>query len=78
MIIRKNILILGKGATQGLEDRMTAGKVYSLSFTEINKKICRACIITDQIAIYLSMVQKLLNLKQKILKLKRPNQELMK
>ena len=46
---KKDILILGKGPTQGLHGTtLTAEKMYSINFTE---NIC------------LSMVQKLLNLK---------------
>ena len=37
---KKGILILGKGPTQGLEHTLTAGKMYSINFTENNKKFC--------------------------------------
>ena len=37
---KKDILVLGKGPTQGLELMLTAGKVYSINFTEKNKKLC--------------------------------------
>ena len=37
---KKNILILGKGPTQGLERTLSAGKMYSVNFTEKNKKFC--------------------------------------
>ena len=40
MIIKKDILVLGKGPTQGLEDTLTAEKMYSINFTEKNKKFC--------------------------------------
>ena len=30
---KKNILVLGIGATQGLEHTLTAGKMYSINFT---------------------------------------------
>ena len=60
---KKDILILGKGPTQALET--TAEKIYSINFT-VTKKIC---IITVQIVTCLSMVQKFINLRQKILKL---------
>ena len=37
----KDILILGKGPTQGLgEHSLTAEKIYSINFTEKNKKFC--------------------------------------
>ena len=58
---KKDILILGKGPTQGLNGTtLTAEKLYSISCTENNKKLCLSCII---------MVQKFINLKQKILRL---------
>ena len=34
------MLVLGKGPTQGLEDTLTAEKMYSINFTEKNKKLC--------------------------------------
>ena len=34
---KKNILILGKGPTQGLELTQTVEKLYSINFTENNK-----------------------------------------
>ena len=37
---KKDILILGKGPTQGLEHRLSAEKIYSINFTEKNKKFC--------------------------------------
>ena len=37
---KKNILILGIGPTQGIEHTLTAGKMYSINFTEKNKKFC--------------------------------------
>ena len=37
---KKDILILGKGPTLGLEHRMSAEKMYSINFTEQNKKFC--------------------------------------
>ena len=36
----KDILILGRGPTQGLESTLTAEKMYSINFTEKNKKFC--------------------------------------
>ena len=67
---KKEILILGKGPTQGLDDTtLNAEKKYSINFTEKKQKIVQACILIEQIIIYLLMAQKFLNLKQKILKL---------
>ena len=37
---KKDILILGKGPTQGLENIMTTEKLYSITFTEHNKEFC--------------------------------------
>ena len=37
---KKDILILGKGPTQGLEHTPSAGKMYSINFTKNNKKYC--------------------------------------
>ena len=37
---KKYILVLGKGPTQGLEHTLTAEKMYSINFTEKNKKFC--------------------------------------
>ena len=40
---KEDILILGKGPTQGLEHTLSAEKMYSINFTE-KKKIVWACI----------------------------------
>ena len=64
----KDILILGKGPTQGLEHTLTAEKMYSIHFTVKNKKFCLS-LHYNGANIYLLMVQKFTNLKQKILKL---------
>ena len=37
---KKDILILGKDPTQGLEHTLSAEKMYSINFTEQNKKFC--------------------------------------
>ena len=37
---KKDILMLGKGLTQGLEHTLIAEKMYSISFTEKNEKSC--------------------------------------
>ena len=37
---KKDILVFGKGPTQGLEHTLTAGKMYSINFTVTRKKIC--------------------------------------
>ena len=37
---KKDILMLGRGPTQGLESTLTAEKMYSINFTVIKKKFC--------------------------------------
>ena len=37
---KKDILVLGKGPTQGLEHPLTAEKIYSINLTVTNKEIC--------------------------------------
>ena len=37
---KKDILVLRKGPTQGLEHTLTAGKMYSISFTGTKMKSC--------------------------------------
>ena len=37
---KKDILVLGKGPTQGLEHTLTAEKTYSINFAVTKKKFC--------------------------------------
>ena len=37
---KKDILILGKRPTQGLEHTLSVEKLYSISFTKVNTKFC--------------------------------------
>ena len=37
---KKDILVLGRGSTQGLESTLTAEKIYSINFTVTKKKFC--------------------------------------
>ena len=37
---KKDILVFGKGPTQGLEHTLTAEKMYSINFTVTKKKFC--------------------------------------
>ena len=37
---KKDILVLGRGPTQGLESTLTAEKMYSINFTVPRKKFC--------------------------------------
>ena len=39
-MIKKDILVLGKGPTQGLEHTLTAEKMYPINFTLAKKKFC--------------------------------------
>ena len=40
IIKKKDILVLGKGPTQGLEHTLTAEKMYSTNFTVTRKVFC--------------------------------------
>ena len=40
LIIKRDILVLGFGPTQGLEHSLTAGKMYSINFTVTKKRFC--------------------------------------
>ena len=40
MIIKKDVLILGKGPKQGLEHTLTAEKLYSVNFIKKDTKFC--------------------------------------
>ena len=40
MTTKKDILVLGIGSAQGLEDTLTAEKMYSINFTVTKKKLC--------------------------------------
>ena len=37
---KKDILVPGRGPTQGLESTLTAEKMYSINFTVTKKKFC--------------------------------------
>ena len=37
---KKNILVLGRGPTQGLDSTLTAEKMYPINFTVTKKKFC--------------------------------------
>ena len=66
---KKEILILGEGPTQGLDDTtLSAEKKYSDNFTVARKEFCLG-LYYNGASSYLLMVQKSLNLKQKNLKL---------
>ena len=50
---KKDILILGKRPTQGLEHTFSAEKSYSITFTKKIQNFVQVCIIMEQIVIYL-------------------------
>ena len=66
---KKDILILGKGPTQGLEHTLMAEKLYLIYFTVTRKKFCLSLHYNGAKVICLLMVKKFINSKQKILKL---------
>ena len=63
---KKNILVFGKGRTQGLDHTLSLEKMYLINFTEHNKK-CLSFHYNG--ANNLVMVKKFINSKQKILRL---------
>ena len=38
---KRDILVLGKGPTQGLEHTLTEGKMYSINFTVAKNILCK-------------------------------------
>ena len=67
---KKNILILSEGTTQTLDGAtLTAEKSIQLILQWLERNFVYAGIIIGQTVIYLLMVQKFINLKQKNLKL---------
>ena len=65
---KKYISILGKGPVKQLEHTLSAEKMYSINFIENNKKFCLSQHYTGANS-YLLMVEKFINLKQRILRL---------
>ena len=66
---QKGLLILGKGLAQGLEHTLFAEKCIQLILLKITENFVWDYIIMKQTVIHLLMVEKFINLKQKILKL---------
>ena len=66
---KKDILILGKGSTKGLEHTVSSEKIHSINLLEIIKNSVWAGIVMEQTNINLLMAQKFITLKQKFLKL---------
>ena len=64
---KKDILILGDGPTQGLDDTTSTAEVqYSINF--LNQIENFVFIIMEPIVVYLLMLQEAISSKQKILK----------
>ena len=64
---KKDILILGLGSTQGLDDiSLTAEAQYSINFLRSNRKFCLSLLYNGSNSIL--MLQKYINLKKQILK----------
>ena len=67
---KKDILMVGESPKQGLDGTtLLQEKSIELILLRLERNFVWACIIMEQIVIYLSMIQKILNLKQKNLKL---------
>ena len=64
----KDILILGKGPTKELNHNLAAEIQYSINFTWPGIKFCLSLHFNDGNSFFLLMLQKYINLKQKILK----------
>ena len=50
---KKDILVLGKGPTRGLEHALTAEKMYSINFTVTKFFFVQVCTTMEQIVTYL-------------------------
>ena len=66
---KKDILIIGKGSTQGLKHTLSAEKMYSINFTENNKKFCLSLHYNGANSYFFVNCREIHNWKQKILKL---------
>ena len=68
---RKEILILVKGPTRGLDDTtLSAEAQYSINFSRLNRKFCLSLLYDGSDSFFLLMLQTYINSKQKILKQK--------
>ena len=66
---KKDILILGRGPTQGLEHTLTAGKLYSINFTKENIKFCLSLHYNEANSYLFINGTEIIKFKAKILKL---------
>ena len=64
---KKDILILGKEPTQGLEHTLTAEKMYSINFAVAKKKFCLRLHYNGASSYLFVYVQKFTNSEQNIL-----------
>ena len=63
---RKDILVLGRGPTQGLESTLTAEKMYSINFIVTKKKFCLSLHYNGGNSYLFVSGTEIINLKQKI------------
>ena len=66
---KKDILVLRKRPSQGLEHTLTAEKMYSINFTLTKYKFCLSLHYNGENSYLMLMIQKFINSKQKILRL---------
>ena len=66
---KKDILVLGKGSTRGLEHTLTTEKIYSINFTATKENCLSLHYCGANSYLFVTNLQKFRNLKQKILKL---------
>ena len=66
---KKDILVLGKGSTRGLEHTLTTEKIYSINFTATKGNCLSLHYCGANSYLFVTNLQKFRNLKQKILKL---------
>ena len=66
---KRDILILGKGATQGLEHTLAAEKMYSIKYTKHFTKFSLSLHYNWANSYLFANGTEIINLKQKILKL---------
>ena len=69
MIIKKDILVLGIGPTQGLEHALTAQKIYSSNFKVTIRKFYLSLHYNGANSYLFVNGKEIVKLKQKILKL---------
>ena len=66
LIIKEDILILGKGPAQGLDDTtLTVEAKYSINYTEQGKKFVWVFITMEATVIFLLMLQKIHQIRAK-------------